>query len=139
MSSPHPTMFVVTQIRLDTSTSSDEFIPNSVRPSWIRPARKKNPPVPRSIPGPCMESPPQNMSEFASDHISFAQVSTPFSPITDFSPVMFVDPLSARVFNRHNFRLWTTSRSRWRGGGGWRPKGVYAIRGADVYIRRQRS
>jgi len=76
----------LTKIPLDGPTSSGEFVPNPVRPPWIRPARKKNPSVPRSTP--CMESPPQDTSEFASDHISFAQTSTPFNPITSLSPVM---------------------------------------------------
>jgi hypothetical protein len=48
-----------------------------VRPPWIRPARKKILPVPRSTP--YIESPPQDASELASDHISFARASTPFS------------------------------------------------------------
>jgi hypothetical protein len=76
MTSPHLIVFSVTQIPLDSPTSSDEFIPNHVRPPWIRPARKKNTPVPRSTP--CMESLPQDTSEFASDHDSFAQTNTPF-------------------------------------------------------------
>jgi hypothetical protein len=79
-------MFVVTQIPLDSPTYSDEFIPNPVRPPWIRPARKKYPPVPRSTP--CVESPPQDTSELASDPISFAQASAPSSLITGLSPVM---------------------------------------------------
>jgi hypothetical protein len=88
-------VFVVTQIPLDSPTSSDEFIPNPVRPPWIRPARKKNPPVPRSTP--CMESPPQDTSELASDHIAFAQASTPFSLISSLSPVM--STLSQREYS----------------------------------------
>jgi hypothetical protein len=95
MTSPHLIVFVVTQIPLDNPTSSDEFIPNPVRPPWIRPARKKNPPVPRSTPS--MESPPQDTSEFPSDHMSFAQASTPFSLITSLSPVM--STLSQREYS----------------------------------------
>jgi hypothetical protein len=54
-----------------------------VRPPWIRPARKKNPSVPRSTL--CMESPPQAPSEFTSDHISLAQASTPLSLMSTLS------------------------------------------------------
>jgi hypothetical protein len=101
MTSLHLIIFVVTQIPLDSPTSSDISIPNSVRPPWIRPARKKNLPVLRSTP--CIESPPQDTSEFSSDHISFAQASTPFSLMsilfrkeypagTASSPGSFIDP-----------------------------------------------
>ncbi len=140
MTSPHLIVFVVTQIPLDSPTS-DEFIPNPVRPLWIRPARKKNPPVPRSTP--CMESPPQGTSELASDHISFAQASAPSSLITTLSPVM------STGLSRREYSAGTTSSSGplldpaggagagAGAGGGWRPKSIYTIRGADVYIRRQ--
>jgi hypothetical protein len=95
MTSPHLIVFVVTQIPLDSPTSSDEFIPNPVRPPWIRPARKKNPTVPRSTP--CMEPPPQDTSDLASDHIAFAQASTPFSLASSLSPVM--STLSRREYS----------------------------------------
>jgi hypothetical protein len=95
VTSAHLIVFVVTQIPLDSPTSSDEFIPNPVRPPWIRPARKKNPLVTRSTP--CMESPPQDTSELPSDHISFAQASAPFSLITGLSPVM--STLSQREYS----------------------------------------
>lgn len=77
MISPHLIVFAVTQIPLDSPTSSDEFMPIPVRPPWIRPACKKNPLVPRSTPG--MESLSQDTSEFFNDHNSFAQPSTPSS------------------------------------------------------------
>jgi hypothetical protein len=85
MTSPHLIVFVVTQIPLDNPTSSHDFVVNPVRPPWIRPARKKNPTVPRSIAS--MESPPQDTSEFASDPISLAPARIPFSLITGVSPV----------------------------------------------------
>jgi hypothetical protein len=44
-----------------------------------------------------MESPLQDTSEFASDHISFAQASTPFSLTTSLSPVM--STLSQREYS----------------------------------------
>jgi len=87
-------VFLVTQIPLDSPTSSDEFVPNPVRPPWIRPVRKKYPPVSRSTS--YMESPPQDTSEFASDPISFAQPSTSFNLITSLSP--FMPTLSRREY-----------------------------------------
>ena len=86
MTSPHLIVFVVMKIPLDNPTSDDECKPNSVRPPWIQPARKRNPPVPHSIPS--MESPTQDMLEFASDHIFFPQASPPSSLTTDLSSVM---------------------------------------------------
>jgi hypothetical protein len=76
----------LTQIPLDSPTPSQEFLVSSVRPPWIRPARKKNPPVSRSTGS--AESLLQDTSEFASDPISIAAASTPFSLTTYLSPVM---------------------------------------------------
>ncbi len=66
-------------------TSSHDFLVNPVRPPWIRPARKKNPSVPRSTAS--MESPPQDTSEFASDPISLAPARIPLNLFTGVSPV----------------------------------------------------
>jgi hypothetical protein len=83
---PNLIVLVVTQIPLDSPTPSQEFIVSSVRPPWIRPARKKNTIVSRSTGS--VESLLQDTSEFASDPISIAIASTPFSPSTSLSPVM---------------------------------------------------
>jgi len=76
---------VVTQIPLDNPTISQELITSSVRPPWIRPARKKNPSGPRSTGS--VESPPQDMSEFTSSPVSTAPPNVPFNVTAGFSPV----------------------------------------------------
>lgn len=90
MTSPDLTALVVTQIPLDNQTISRELIVSSTRPPWIRPARKKNPPAPRSTGG--VESPPQDTPEFVGNTISTALASTPFNLATDFSPVTPTQP-----------------------------------------------
>jgi hypothetical protein len=80
---PNLTVLVVTQIPLDSPTPSHEFIVSSVRPPWIRPARKKNTRSTGSV-----ESSPQHTSEFTGDLTPIAPASTPFSPTTGLSPVM---------------------------------------------------
>lgn len=72
----------LTQIPLDNPTISQEFIASSVRPPWIRPARKKHPSGPRSTGS--VESPPQDASEFSSSPVSTAP---PFNLTAGFSPV----------------------------------------------------
>lgn len=86
-------MLVVTQIPLDSPTSSHEFRVSPVRPPWIRPARKKNPPVTRSTGS--VESPPQDTSEFTSEFAgdrTLIAPAIPFSPTTGLSPVMSTSP-----------------------------------------------
>lgn len=90
MVSPNLIVLVVTQIPLDSPTLSQEFIVSSVRPPWIRPARKKNTAVSRSTGS--VESLLQDTSEFASDTISIAVESTPFGPSSCLSPVMSTSP-----------------------------------------------
>ena len=79
-------MLVVTQIPLEFPTPTHEITVSSVRPPWIRPARKKNPLVSRSTGS--VEFPLQDMSEFAGDPISIAPAGTPFSLTTGLSPAM---------------------------------------------------
>jgi hypothetical protein len=90
MISPNLIVLVVTQIPLDSPTSPHDFIISSVRPPWIRPARKKNPPV--FLSAGSVESPPQDTSEFTSefagDRTPIAPANIPFSPTTGLSPVM---------------------------------------------------
>jgi len=88
MTLPNLTALAVTQIPLDNQTISRELIVSSARPPWIRPARKKNPSVPRSTGG--VESPPQDAPEFTTGNtgpISAAPGSTPFNLATGISPV----------------------------------------------------
>ena len=83
MTSSGLTAHVATQIPLDNQTISRELIVSSTRPPWIRPARKKNPSVPRSTGG--VELPSQDTPEL--NPISTAQAGSPFNLATDFSPV----------------------------------------------------
>jgi hypothetical protein len=75
----------VTQIPLDNPTIPQELTVSSVRPPWIRPARKKIPSAPRSTAG--IDSIPQDTSEFVVSPITDALVDTPFSLAGSFSPI----------------------------------------------------
>jgi len=77
-------VLVVTQIPLDNQTISQELITSSMRPPWIRPARKKNLPGPHSTGS--VELPPPDASEFASSPVSTASPNVLFTA-TGFSSV----------------------------------------------------
>lgn len=86
VTSPNSFVLVVTQIPLECPTPTHDITVSSVRPPWIRPARKKNPSVSRSTGS--VESPSQDTSKFAGDPISIALAGTPFSLTAGLSPIM---------------------------------------------------
>jgi hypothetical protein len=86
MTSSKLIVLVVTQIPLDNPTPTHEITVSSVRPPWIRPARKKNPPFSRSTGS--VESPHQDTSEFDGDPIPIALAGIPFSLAAGLSSIM---------------------------------------------------
>jgi hypothetical protein len=78
-------LLLVTQIPLDNATIPQELTVSSSRPPWIRPARKKIPPAPRSTAG--IDSIPQDTSEFVVSPITDALANTPFNLAGSFSPI----------------------------------------------------
>ena len=117
-------MFLVTQIQLDSPTSS---IPYPVRPPWIRPARKKNLLVLHHAWSPHRKIRRNSLATLFPSHKQAHRSAS--------SPTLLLSPRSslgksiqyAQILRLDLFSTPLESR------GGWRPKAVYTIRGADVY------